>query len=71
MGDIVVKVPPNVDEKLAGLIAETILERLKTLARLNEMLNNSELSEEEAVELGRKAKTGRGEYLERRYSSRG
>jgi hypothetical protein len=71
VGDIVVKVPPNMDKKLAELIAKTISERLKTLARLNEMLKNSELSEEDAIELGRKAKMGRGEYLGRRYSSRG
>ncbi|NJF25525.1 hypothetical protein [Thermococcus sp. Bubb.Bath] len=69
MGDIVVRVPLSVDEKLADLIAKTISERLKTPARLNEMLKNSELSEEDAVELGRKAKMGRGEYLGGRYFS--
>ncbi|WP_461865044.1 hypothetical protein [Thermococcus sp.] len=71
MGDIVVKVPPTVDEKLAGLIARAISERLKSLARVNEILKDSELSEEDALELGRKARKGRGEYLERKYSTGG
>jgi len=70
MGNIVVKVPPTVDEKLAKLIAKAIIHRLESLERVNELLKNSELTEEEAVELGRKAKAGRGEYLERKYSSR-
>ncbi|WP_258083882.1 hypothetical protein [Thermococcus thermotolerans] len=71
MGNIVVKVPSSVDEKLAELIAKTITARLKSLEKANELLKNSELTEEDAIELGRKAKAGRGEYLERRYSSRG
>jgi len=40
-----VKVPPTVDEKPAGLIARAISERLKSLARVNEILKDSELSE--------------------------
>lgn len=71
MGNIVLRVPPTVDEKLAKLIAETIVSRLESLERVNELLKNSELREEEAIELGRKAKAGRGEYLERKYSSSG
>ncbi len=71
MGDIVVKVPPTVDEKLASLIARAISERLKSLARVNELLKDSELSEEDALELGRKAKKGRGKHLERKYSPSG
>jgi len=71
MGNIVVKVPPTVDEKLAKLIAKAIVGRLESLERVNELLKNSELTEEEAIELGRKAKAGRGEYLERKYSPRG
>ena len=71
MGDILVRVPPTVDEKIADLIAKTISERLKSLARVNELLKDSELSEEDALELGRKAKKGRGEYLERKYSLSG
>ncbi|MCD6372952.1 MAG: hypothetical protein J7L37_05340 [Thermococcus sp.] len=59
------------DEKLAKLIAEVIVTRLENLERVNELLKNSELTEEGAIELGRKAKKGRGEYLERKYSSRG
>ena len=59
------------DEKLAKLIAKAIVHRLESLERVNELLKNSELTEEEAIELGRKAKAGRGEYLERKYSSRG
>ena len=58
------------NEKLAELIAKTISERLKTLARVNEILKHSELSDEDAIELGRRAKKGRGEYLEERYSTR-
>ena len=71
MGNIVVKVPPTVDEKLAKLIAKAIVGRLESLERVNELLKNSELTEEEAIELGRKAKAGRGEYLGRKYSPRG
>ncbi|ASJ05055.1 MULTISPECIES: hypothetical protein [Thermococcus] len=71
MGNIVLKVPPTVDEKIAKLIAETIAHRLESLERINQLLKNSELTEDEAVELGRKAKAGRGEYLERKYSPRG
>ncbi len=70
MGNIVVKVPPTVDEKLAKLIAKAIVHRLESLERVNELLKNSELTEEEVIELGRKAKAGRGEYLERKYSPR-
>ncbi|GAB6101603.1 hypothetical protein JCM16138_08260 [Thermococcus atlanticus] len=68
MADIVVKVPPTVDERVADLIAEAISKRLKSLAYVNEILMNSELTEEDAIELGRKAKKGRGRYLERKYS---
>ena len=71
MGDILVRVPPTVDEKIADLIAKTISERLKSLARVNELLKDSEFSEKDALELGRKAKKGRGEYLERKYSLSG
>ena len=68
MADIVVKVPPTVDERVAGLIAEAIFRRLRSLAYVNEILMNSELTEEDAIELERKAKKGRGRYLERKYS---
>jgi len=71
VGDIVVRVPPTVDEKIADLIAKTISERLKTLAMVNELLKDSELSEEDAIDLGRRAKKGRGKYLERKYSLSG
>ena len=71
MGDTVVEVPPTVDEKLASLIARAISERLKSLSIVNELLKNSELSDEDAIKLGRKAKKGRGEYLERKYSPSG
>ncbi|WP_238516249.1 hypothetical protein [Thermococcus gammatolerans] len=70
LGGIVVKVPQGVDDRIALLIARTISERLKTLVEINEALKDSRLSEEDAVELGRLAKKGRGKYLERRYSSR-
>lgn len=66
-----VRVPPTVDEKIADLIAKTISERLKTLAMVNELLKNSELSEEDAIDLGRRAKKGRGKYLEGKYSLSG
>jgi len=70
LGSIVVKVPPGVDDRIALLIARTISERLRTLVEINEALKESTLSEEDAVELGRLAKKGRGKYLEKRYSPR-
>ena len=71
MGDIVVRVPPTVDEKIADLTARAISERLKTLAMVNELLKDSELSEEDAIDLGRRAKKGSDKYLERKYSLSG
>ena len=68
MGSIVVKVPQGVDDRIALLIASS--ERLKAIVEINEALKESTLSEEDAIELGRLAKKGRGKYLERKYSPR-
>jgi len=62
--EIRIKVPQNVSEELARLIAETIVSRLSELRWVNEVLKNSDLTEEDALELGRRAKRGRGEHLE-------
>ncbi|WP_297535294.1 hypothetical protein [Thermococcus sp.] len=68
LGSIVVKVPQGVDDRIALLIASS--ERLKAIVEINEALKESTLSEEDAIELGRLAKKGRGKYLERKYSPR-
>ncbi|ADC66487.1 conserved hypothetical protein [Ferroglobus placidus DSM 10642] len=69
--EIKIKVPPNVSEEVAKRIAEIVVGRIDELRWVNELLKNSELTEDDAVELGRKAKKGRGEYLEKRYISGG
>lgn len=67
--DIKVKLPSNVKKESAKLIAETIVNRLNELGMINEILKNSELTEKDALKLGRKAKKGRGAYLAKKYLS--
>ncbi|AIY90173.1 hypothetical protein [Geoglobus acetivorans] len=69
--EIRIKVPQNVSEELAKLIAETIASRLSELRWVNEVPKSSELTEEDALELGRRTKKGRGEHFERKYISGG
>ncbi len=68
--DIKIKVPQNVSEEVAKLIAEAILSRLNKLELVNDLLKNSELTENDALELGRRAKRGRREHLEKYISGR-
>ena len=67
--EIRIRVPPNVSEEVARHIAEIVVGRINELRWVNEVLKNSELTEDDAIELGGKAKKGRGEYLEKRYIS--
>ncbi|WP_206204575.1 hypothetical protein [Thermococcus sp. 21S7] len=68
MGSIVVRVPPTVDEKLAKLIAKAIVGRLESLERVNELLKNSELTEEEAIELEGRQRPDWASTLREKYS---
>ncbi len=69
--EIKIRVPPNVNEEVARRIAEIVIGRINELKWVNELLKNSELTENDAIELGRKAKKSRGEYLEKKYISGG
>ncbi|MDK2781499.1 MAG: hypothetical protein PWR13_527 [Archaeoglobi archaeon] len=69
--EIKIRVPPNVSEEVAKRIAEIVVDRINELKWVNELLENSELTEDDAIELGKKAKKGRGEYLEKKYISGG
>ena len=69
MGELVVKIPDlfKVDmSELAKGVEEFVKLRLARdlmLERLDELLKNSELTEEECIELGKKVKKGRFEKL--------
>ncbi len=69
--EIKIRVPPNVNEEVARRLAKVVIGRINELKWVNELLENSELTEDNAVELGRKAKKGRGKYLEKKYISGG
>ncbi len=69
--EIKIRVPPNVNEEIARRLAEVVIGRINELKWVNELLENSELTEDDAIELGRKAKEGRGVYLEKKYISSG
>jgi len=63
--EISIRVPQNVSEEVAKLIAEVILSRLNELELVNDLLKNSEITEDDALELGKMAKKGRREHLEK------
>ncbi len=71
MMEIKIKVPPNVSKEAAKRIAEVVVSRLNELKWVNEILKDSKLTEDDAIELGRNVKRRRGEYLEKRYISGG
>jgi len=62
--EIVVKVPEGVPKEVVERIVEREVERLRIRKMIEEILKNSELTEEDAIELGRIAKKGRGKVLD-------
>ena len=72
MAEVVVDVPDGNEESLQRLsqVAErAVLEELGRESMLNlsdELLKESKLTEEDAIELGRKMKAGRFKYLKKR-----
>ena len=64
MGTITIHIPEGVDPSIARGLAKLVEERLRELAELNDLLKNSELTDEDIEEITREIGTRRRAFFE-------